>query len=383
MNPDHLARLKDGVKAWNSWRLSYDGMVRLRNAELSDLNLTGANLTGADLQGADLRGAKLHDASFSGAYLYHANLEQADLTGAFLYSANLDLANCSGANFNNAELIRAYLNETDLSGAVLRNADLTGAGFYGVNLSGADLTDATLSLASFVETDLRGATLIGCKVYGVAAWDVTTDDGTEQSDLVIATASGQPLAWVDDIEVAQLIYMLSRSNKLRRVIDTLGSRGVLIIGRFTPERLKVLHAVRDALRKRHDLLPIMFDFDPQASKTTLDTLMTLAYMSRFVVADMTDARAVVQELTKITDNLRSLPIKLIIAESAQMPSMSDSFLVADSILKPVYRYGSYEQLLADLESEVIGPAEAYAKEFEARLAALRLEYVPWQSKTKS
>lgn len=320
--------------------------------------------------------------SFSGAYLYHANLEQADLTGAFLCSANLDLANWSGANFNNAELIRAYLNETDLSGASIRNADLTGAGFYGVNLSGADLTDATLSLASFVETDLRGATLIGCKVYGIAAWDVKTDDSTVQSDLVIATASGLPLAWVDDIEVAQLIYMLSRSDKLRRIIDTLGSRGVLIIGRFTPERLKVLHAVRDALRKRHDLLPIMFDFDPQASKTTLDTLMTLAYMSRFVIADVTDARAVVQELTKITDNLRSLPIKLIMDETAQMPSMSDSFLVADSILKPVYRYASYEQLLADLEPEVIGPAEAYAKEFEARLAELRLEYVPWQSTTK-
>ncbi|MEJ2454077.1 MAG: pentapeptide repeat-containing protein [Candidatus Thiodiazotropha sp.] len=251
-----------------------------------------------------------------------------------------------------------------------------------MNLSGADLTDATLSLASFVETDLRGATLIGCKVYGIAAWDVKTDDSTVQSDLVIATASGLPLAWVDDIEVAQLIYMLSRSDKLRRIIDTLGSRGVLIIGRFTPERLKVLHAVRDALRKRHDLLPIMFDFDPQASKTTLDTLMTLAYMSRFVIADVTDARAVVQELTKITDNLRSLPIKLIMDETAQMPSMSDSFLVADSILKPVYRYASYEQLLADLEPEVIGPAEAYAKEFEARLAELRLEYVPWQSTTK-
>ncbi len=344
------------------------------------MNLTGANLTGADLQGVDLRQARLGEASFAGAHLYNANLEQADLSGAYLRNANLDLANCSGADLRGSVLVRARFDATDLSGALLQNADLTGAGLYQVNLSGADLTKATLSLASIVETDLRGAILTGCKVYGIAAWDLETDEATEQSDLVLATAEGRPLVWVDDLEVAQLIYMLSRSDKLRSVIDTMGSKGVLIIGRFTDERLQVLHAIRDALRKRHDLLPILFDFDPQSSKTTMETLMTLAHMSRFVVADLTDAKAVVQELTRITDNLRSLPVKLIIHESAKMPSMSDSFLIADSVLKPVYRYGSYDQLLADLETEVIEPADAYAKAFEGRLAALRREYVPWQTK---
>jgi hypothetical protein len=225
---------------------------------------------------------------------------------------------------------------------------------------------------------LRGATLTDCKVYGIAAWDLETDDATEQSDLVVATAEGRPLVRVDDLEVAQFIYLLSRTDRLRKVISTLGSKGVLIIGRFTAETLRVLHAVRDAVRTRYGFLPIMFDFEPQTSKTTLETLMTLAHLSRFVIADLTEARAVVQELTKITDNLRSLPIKLISHESAQMPSMSDAFLMADSVLKPVYRYSSYEQLLTDLESEVIGPTEAYAREFDKRLAELRREYLPWQ-----
>lgn len=70
-------------------------------------------------------------------------------------------------------------------------------------------------------------------------------------------------------------------------------------------------------------------------------------------------------------------------ESGAMPSMSDSFLVQDSVLKPVYRYSSQEQLLGDLETEVIGPANEWAEGFEKKLAELRREYVPWQGKGKS
>lgn len=378
MTPKHVAKLKEGVDAWNQWKSNFDGIVHLRGASLSNVDLSGVNLVGADLQFADLRGANLHNAGLSGASLYGANLEQADLSGAYLHRTILDLAHLSRADLSGAELVRANLDATDLSDAILRDCDLTGAGLYQVILKGADLTGATLSLASLVESNLRGATLTGCRVYGIAAWDLETDDATEQSDLVVATAEGRPLVTVDDLEVAQFIYLLSKSDKLRKVISTLGSKGALIIGRFTEERLQVLHAIRDALRARHGLIPIMFDFNPQTSATTLETLMTLAHMSRFVVADLTEARAVVQELTKITDNLRSLPIKLIIEKSAQMPSMSDSFLIADSVLKPVYRYSGRAQLLADLESEVIGPADAYATEFERRLSELRREYVPWQ-----
>jgi hypothetical protein len=378
VDPHHVARLKEGVEAWNQWKLDYDGKVHLRDAALSNLDLSGANLVGADLQFADLRGTNLHGASLVGASLYGANLEQADLSGAYLHRTVLDMACLARADLSGAELVRAHLEATDLTGAILRDCNLTGAGLYQVNLEGADLTGATLSLVSLVESNLRGATLTDCKVYGIAAWDLETDDATEQSDLVVATADGRPLVRVDDLEVAQFIYLLSRTDRLRKVISTLGSKGVLIIGRFTGETLQVLHAVRDAVRTRYGFLPIMFDFEPQTSKTTLETLMTLAHLSRFVIADLTEARAVVQELTKITDNLRSLPIKLIIHESAQMPSMSDAFLMADSVLKPVYHYSSYAQLLADLESEVIGPTEAYAREFDKRLAELRREYLPWQ-----
>src|SRR3712207_8248172 len=47
---------------------------------------------------------------------------------------------------------------------------------------------------------------------------------------------------------------------IRDVIDTVGKKAVLILGRFTPERKTVLDDLRDELRKRN-YLPILFDFD--------------------------------------------------------------------------------------------------------------------------
>ena len=68
------------------------------------------------------------------------------------------------------------------------------------------------------------------------------------------------------------------NEKIRRVIDTITSKAVLILGRFTEERKKVLDALRDELR-RHDYLPILFDFDKPASKDLTGTILTLAHMA--------------------------------------------------------------------------------------------------------
>ena len=44
---------------------------------------------------------------------------------------------------------------------------------------------------------------------------------------------------VDDLEVAQFIYLLLNNQNVRQVIDTITSKIVLILGRFTPERKAV------------------------------------------------------------------------------------------------------------------------------------------------
>jgi hypothetical protein len=80
-------------------------------------------------------------------------------------------------------------------------------------------------------------------------------DGAKQQDLVITSHiddqlefRDEPTVTVDNIEVAQFIYLLLHNEKIRDVIDTIGKKGVLLLGRFTEGRMVVLERLRDKLR---------------------------------------------------------------------------------------------------------------------------------------
>jgi hypothetical protein len=135
---------------------------------------------------------------------------------------------------------------------------------------------------------------------------------------------------------------------------------VLILGRFTDERKGVLDAIREELRQR-DYTPVLFDFDKPASRTTLETVSTLAHMARFVLADLTDAKSVLQELQAIVPTNPSVPVQPLILATQGEPGMFDFFRDYRCMLEP-YRYASLEQLMADLSERVIVPAEAKALE---------------------
>jgi uncharacterized protein YjbI with pentapeptide repeats len=244
---------------------------------------------------ADLREADLIGANLSGAYLSEANLSEADL---------------SEANFSGSKLSRA-----DLSEARLYRANLGGANLSSANLSRAQLGGANLRATQLIETDLRDAKLTGSSVYGVSAWNIKVNDGTKQENLII-TDAGQPVITVDNIKVAQFIYLLLNNQEIRDVIDTITSETVLILGRFSEERKPILNAIRDELRKpEHNYLPIVFDFQRPSNRTTVETIKTLAYLARFVIADLTDARSVLQELQSIVPDLPSVAVRLLIKKS--------------------------------------------------------------------
>ena len=62
-----------------------------------------------------------------------------------------------------------------------------------------------------VGTDITEADLTGCRIYGVSAWNLKLE-GAKQQNLVI-TDTGEPEITVDNIEVAQFIYLLLRNGK--------------------------------------------------------------------------------------------------------------------------------------------------------------------------
>ena len=144
-----------------------------------------------------------------------------------------------------------------MSDAVLRKVNLTGAYLSDTNLSSADLSEADLSQVTLVQANLQKARLCRCRVYGISVWD-TILEGSEQSNLII-TSEEQPAITTDNLRIAQFLYLLLHNEEIRGVIDTISAKVVLILGRFTPKRKRVLDAIRDELR-RHDYLPVLLDF---------------------------------------------------------------------------------------------------------------------------
>ena len=357
-NEEHLKILTQGVEVWNDWREENPYIwPDFRGADLSEAKLSRANLDGAHLIRANLREADLSGANLGGAKLSRANLADANLTRANLIMAELDEADLSGANLGGATLFGTNLNEANLSGANLSRADLFGTNLIKANLIGAELTRATL-----VETNLTGADLTGCSIYGISAWDLELGRAT-QTDLII-TRRGEPTITVDNLEVAQFIYLLLNNERVRDVIDTITSKVVLILGRFTPERKAVLDAIRNELRK-HNYLPVLFDFDKPASRDLTETVRTLAHLARFIIADITEPRSIPQELQAIVPGL-AVPVQPLLLEGSTGEwGMFQDLRKYDWVLE-VHRYDSLEDLLASLGDRVIAPAEAKAKELAKR-----------------
>jgi hypothetical protein len=328
-NPQHLDLLKAGEVTWNSWREEHPEIQPdLCEARLADANLMDTNLINADLSGADLRDANFFD------------------------------ANLTGANLNKAYLAGAYLVGADLTSAKLVNADLRGADLSSANLTGADLTDANLVYASLVHTNLTRANLTGCLVYGTSVWDVWLDQAIQLN--LIITPTEQPIITVDNLKTAQFIYLLLNNREVRDIINTITSKVVLILGRFTPERKSVLDALRDEIRKR-DYLPILFDFEKPRNRNFTETVRTLAHLARFILADITDPSSIPQELQAIVPTLK-VPVRPLLQETKREYSMFVDFRDYPWVL-PTYFYEDKDTLLHSL-GDVIAPAEQTARDYE-------------------
>lgn len=331
----HSAILKRGVPEWNKWRAENPEIRPL----LYDCDLTRESLL-VDLNGAD----------FSNAVLINSDLHGQNLRGANFHEANLGRAKLHGADLTGANFCRTDLYETELPGAILS----------GANLQGTQL----------VKTNLEGAELIGCRIYGMSAWDLKLDRAV-QRDLIIryryegegehTGGGGEDQIAVDNLEVAQFIYLLLHNRRIRRVIDTITSKVVLILGRFTPGRKAVLEAVREELRK-HGYLPVLFDFEKPASQDFIETVSTLAHMAKFVVADLTDPKVVLEEVPHIVRNI-AVPVQPLMLEGAgEEPVTLYNLRRNHRSLLDTYRYQDLEDLLGALGEKVIAPAEARGRE---------------------
>jgi hypothetical protein len=322
----HLKILNRGKEYWNDWRRD-EPQIRplLYNATL----------------GEDIRIKDFCEIDFSWAGLAEADLTGADLTRANFFQAHLGRTVMKGATLNEAHFCRADLYETNLSGAFLE----------GANLQGAQLA----------KTNLAGAHLKNCAVYGMAAWDVDLKNA-EQKNLIVRYRCGteerrsgtgmETEITVDDLQVAQFIYLMLDNPKIKVVLDEGTKRSVLILGRFADEaRKKVLDELRERLRQI-GYVPIIFDFPPPKEHDLIQTVAILASLSRFVLGDITDARSVALEFEAILSRYRIPVVPIILAPGepfSLLASMQDRHYPC---VLEVRRYASPSVLFRNLEQIV-------------------------------
>lgn len=330
-NQRHVELLRKGEFMWNQWRAENHNITPdFRRAELQGSQLAHCNLSGADLREARLAWSDLR----------RANLNGADLRGVLINDARAPYA-----DFSNCQLQQSYLWGSDFREAVFR----------GANLSGANLMCAQL-----VRADFSHANIAGCKVYGTSAWEVKLE-GANQDELVITPPDtpDEAAVRVDDLHVAQFIFLLLDHKELRAVLRAVTDRGVLLLGRFGGGGLEVLRVIADQLRKQ-GYLPMIFDFPRDPNRNYTETVKTLVGLSRFVVVDLSGP-SVPQELYSTVPHFK-IPFVPILEKGRRPWAMFADLLEYDWVLKPIIEFEDTAFLGQMLEREIVERVEARVKE---------------------
>jgi len=190
-----------------------------------------------------------------------------------------------------------------------------------------------------------------------------------------ATADNESAITVDDIEVAQFIYLLLNNQKVRNVIDTIGKKGVLLLGRFTEGRITILERLREKLRSL-GFVPMVCNFDKPETKDFTETVRLLCGLSKFVIVDITNPRSAPLELQATVPDYMVPFVPILQHGEDPFAMFVDLQNKYDWVLKPVRGYSSVDQLIEALEEKIVRPAEAKFNELLARRTQqLRVENV--------
>lgn len=358
MNKKYFSIILEGVDVWNNWRLGNPDITpNLSNLDFGNMNLSEINFEGIDLTRTNLSGANLSFANLNRANLYMANLNNVKLNNANLCEAKLISAQLINAELSRASINSAFLKRADLCYATLNETDFIGSDLRLTNFCRANMEGADLSYCRLIETNLCSTNLTNCRIHGVSAWNVITDENTKQSNLIISKPD-EPDITTDNLEIAQFIYLMLNNKKIRAVLDSITSKVVLILGRFYTERKVVLDAIRSELRK-YDYIPIIFDFEETANRDVKETVSTLAHMSKFVIADITDPSSIPLELQTIVPALPSVPVMPILQDGFKEFSMFKSLQHYPWVMK-TFKYKNCYEVINLIKEKIIIPSEEMA-----------------------
>ena len=150
---------------------------------------------------------------------------------------------------------------------------------------------------------------------------------------------------------------------------------MLLLGRFTDDRIQILERLREKLRSL-DYVPMVFNFEKPKTKDFTETVRLLANLSHFVIVDITNPRSAPLELQAIVPDYM-IPFCPILQKGEKSFDMFvDLKNKYDWVLKRVIVYPSVDRLIKVLEREIVAPAEAkFSELLSRRTEQLRLKRV--------
>ena len=122
----------------------------------------------------------------------------------------------------------------------------------------------------------------------------------------------------------------------------------------------MLDLIREELRK-HDYIPVLFDFKKPKSKDVTGTVETLARMARFIIADLTDPSSIPHELGTIVPFLRTTPVLPIRVVGSTGYTMFEDLRRSYNWVLEIHEYVDGDSLISNLP-KVIAPADRMAEE---------------------
>ncbi len=146
------------------------------------------------------------------------------------------------------------------------------------------------------------------------------------------------------------VGLLINNAKIKNIVETLTSKTVLILGRFTPERKAVLDQLKAHIHAAYGYVPVLFDFQ-NPSITTIETVTLLARFSKLVIADLSDAKSVLQELQALVPTSPSIVFQPIIVAGQHEPPMIDA-LKPYPWFRRVIKYGTIADLKQRLDARM-------------------------------
>ena len=363
--------------SWNDWRQSNGfNVLDLSNAQLNNRLFNGfdfsyCNLRNANLINCELKKAKFYRSNVSYADLSHSKLIEANFLETQLFRTQFNYSNLRNAKFSNPDIISADFTGSSLIGmeiisgnidfcifdvanfskSIISETSLMGSSFYQTNLAESDFTDCRFKGSIFIETNIEQSTFKNCHIFGVSCWKM---EGTPKliKNLNISDSNENPIT-LDNLEMAQFLYLLLNNSKIKLAIDNITTKIVLILGRFSDEQKPVLDFIRTKL-PMYNYIPVIFDFNPPNTRDIDETISILAPLSKFIIVDITNPRSTPQEMKGFIESHPSIPVQPIKRQDQVEYGMFGHFQRYPWVL-PVQDYRDIQDLEDNFEDKIILP----------------------------